>query len=73
VNPPRAECSRAEGPWLCGGFGGDREAEGFEPAHVVAFPSLGVDAGVVEVGAEVVGSGFHHSVPADFSISRSRA
>jgi len=43
-----------DGPWSGGGFEGDFVAEGFELADVVALGAVGVDAGVVEAGAEVV-------------------
>jgi hypothetical protein len=36
---------------------GDRVAEGFELADVASFAAFGVDAGGVEVGAEVVEAG----------------
>ena len=39
------------------GFEGDFVAEGFELADVVSFAAFGVDAGVVEVAAQVGGAG----------------
>src|SRR5262249_29377524 len=39
--------------WLCRVFEGDRVAEGFELADVAAHAAVGVDAGGVEIGAEV--------------------
>src|SRR5512132_518362 len=52
---------------LGGGFEGDLVAERFELADVVALAAFGVDAGVVEVGAEVVeaGVGVRQQVPDD--------
>src|SRR4029450_11597265 len=48
-----------------GGFEGDLVAEGFELADVVALGAVGVDAGVVEAGAEVTeaGLGVDQQVP----------
>ena len=49
---------RGNGCGSGGGFEGDLVAEGFELADVVALLAVGVDAAVVEVGAEVVEAGF---------------
>src|SRR6266516_3253135 len=55
------------GCWSGGGFEGDFVAEGFELADVVALAVVGVDAPVVEVGAQVVeaGLGVGQQVPDD--------
>lgn len=63
-----AEPGRVERSWRSGGgLEGDVVAEGLECADVVAGGSLGAQAGVVEVGSEVVeaGPGFGEQVPDD--------
>src|SRR5215216_53540 len=68
--PGAAQWSRVQAAsmgWSGGGFEGDPVAEGFQLADVVALDALGVDAGVVEAGAQVLepGGGVGQQVPDD--------
>src|SRR5829696_6416765 len=69
--PGAAQRSRVQSGWMGAGSGGGLEgdlvAEGFELADVVALGAVGVDAGVVEAGAQVTeaGGGVGQQVPDD--------